>query len=300
MNKLCPFFLLGALLTGCSTPPKASLTLLVPSGAPFLSVAKVKDEVQSEVTIGPDLLPVAFTKGEKDLIIAPVTLGAKLYNAKKSNYTLDAVLGWGNLHIVSRSPISDISDLQNKNILAFAEHSTPGIMLRLATKDLNVSITYFKSVSDIGGPFLNGQYDYVLLSEPILSKILSNIKEETYTYSLQNVTVLPRIAQFGIFSNVDVDHQAKHDFYTKLENNIKYINELPETYAKDVVSLDPQFSELGVDVIKKAIPNLNFEYKRASDVKDDLNVFFNYLVNEDINIIGANNVDDNFYGKDEK
>lgn len=285
--------LLSSLLVSCGNNSRPSL--LVPSGAPLISVAGILDDINYTVTVGPDLLPVAFSKGEHDFIIAPITVGAKLYNLDKSTYQLAAMIGWGNLHILSRTKINDIAELEGENVLAFAEHATPGIMLRLATIGMNVDITYFKAVSDVGAPFLTKQYNYVLLSEPVLSKIISSSSEELYTYSLQNVTSLPSIAQFGLFVAPNVASFKVETFLDKLEDNIDDLNNDPSVYASNIIDKDEQFKELGLEVLTSSIPNLDFDYMSAIDAKVDVDDFLAFLVETDINIIGANNVDESFY-----
>lgn len=294
MKKLSTLLLLSSLtLSACGKD--ARLSLLVPSGAPFLSVAGVLDDLNYEVTIGPDLLPVALSKGEKSLIIAPLNVGAKLYNSKISDYQLAAMLGWGNLHLLSRYQVTNIDDLEGKEILSFAEHSTPGIMLDLATKDLDVSITYYKSVSDVGGSFLSKQVDYVLLSEPILSKIIASSDETCYTFSLQNVPHLPTIAQFGLFSHPQIDKETLNEFLDDLEANIVSLNRDPASYAQANLNKDIQLSELGLEVITNAIPNSDLEFVRSQEAKDRVNQFLDYLVEVDVNLIGAHSVDEKFY-----
>lgn len=296
-NKLVWLLLSSALLFSCKpNAPTQKLSVIVPSGSPLLALGGVINELDYEVTVGPDLLPVAFSKGEKDLVVAPITIGAKLYNLEKSKYQLGAVLGWSNLHILSRTPVNEISDLAGKSVLAFAEHSTPGIMLRLATKQLGVEITYLKAVSDVGGPFINKQYDYVLISEPILSKIMASMQEEVYTFPLQNVGGLPKIAQFGIFVNPDINLKSYTKFMDKLELNIKALNEDPKSYAEKILNLDPLFESLGISVIENAIPRLDLAFNKALDVKEEVNNYLEYLVSVDENIIGSTVVNDSFYG----
>ena len=294
MKRFFAIFLVSAsLLMSCGQD--RGLTLLVPSGSPLISVAGVLDDVNYEVTVGPDLLPVAFTKGEKDLIIAPIITGAKLYNAQVSQYQLAAMLGWGNLHILSRTPLTSIDDLAGKNVLAFAEHSTPGMMLRLATEAIDVNITYFKAVSDVGAPFLTKQYDYVLLSEPILSKIVANSTDSCFTYSLQNVAHLPKIAQFGLFIHPHANVNQTSSFLAKLETNLHDLNEDPLHYANQIVDLDLQLRELGVELIAQSIPQTDLAYVSSLDAKSDVTDFLAYLINADRNLIGAEMVHENFF-----
>ncbi|HOH95492.1 MAG TPA: hypothetical protein PK612_04970, partial [Bacilli bacterium] len=66
MKKKIATLLLTSLLLGCQKQT-VKLSLLVPAGSPLLTVAGVTSELEKEVTVGPDLIPAAFTKGEKDL-----------------------------------------------------------------------------------------------------------------------------------------------------------------------------------------------------------------------------------------
>lgn len=295
MKKKVVTLLLTTLLLSCNKTP-AHLSLLLPAGSPLLTVAGVSGEVEQEVTVGPDLIPAAFTTAEKDLIVAPIIISAKLFNANKSNYQLAAMLGWGNLHILSRTPINDINDLSGKKGLAFAEHSTPGIMFKLATSDVSdINVTYVKAVSDVGGPFMQKQYDYVLISEPVLSKIRSNVNDETYTFSLQNVAKLPKIAQFGLFSNPKTKAQDIDNFLIKLDANVTKLNSDPEGYVDEVFASEEYFAQLGRDTLISAIPRLDIEYKSALDAKEQLTAFFEYLISVDTNLIGAKSIDESFY-----
>lgn len=290
------FLILGAvLLSSCRTPLDNRLSLLVPSGAPFLSVAGIAEETKTEVTVGPDLLPVAFTKGEKDFIIAPITIGAKLYNLKQSNYQLQAVLGWSNLYLLSRTPITDVQDLEGEEVLAFAEHATPGIMLSFATKDIDLNLTYFKTVSDVVGPFLARQYDTVLMSEPLLSKVIAESNEPLHIFDLQSIDTLPQIAQFGLFVSPEADQPKVADYLSKLATNISELNTSAPTYVDRIIDLDVQFTNLGKEVLVASIPRLDLAYVSGSAAKTVVNDFFSYLVAADPLIIGDHVVDGAFY-----
>lgn len=286
---MCTLFL----LLGCTSNTKP--TLLVPSGSPFFSVASTLEEVDETVTIGPDLLPVSFMKGEYDFIIAPITLGAKLFNLGQSTYPLSAVLGWSNLHILSRTEVKTIDDLNNQNVIAFAEHNTPGIMLRLATKDISVNVSYFKAVGDVSGAFINREYDYALVSEPLLSKLIKDVEGPLYTFSLQDVPHLPRIAQFGLFSRKGLDNGILSSYMVSVSQSIRTINTTPSSYVDNVYDLSDEFKSLGKDILINSIERSDFEYMSAMDARNDVIQFFYYLQNADKNIIGEEPIDVSFF-----
>ena len=72
-------------LTGCKTSDGAKYKIIVPNGTPLLGMSSFlseTDKFEYEIVGGSDPLVAAFTKGEHDVIVAPVNLGAKMYTQK--------------------------------------------------------------------------------------------------------------------------------------------------------------------------------------------------------------------------
>ncbi len=293
MKKLIVTILLvfGFLLVGCKKSKKT--TLLVPAGSPLIAVAGMLESVEYEVTTGPSLLPSEFTKGEKDIIIAPVIMGAKLYNVGSSKYKLAAVIGFSNLYIASRIPLTSINDLDGKKMLAFGEHATPGIVLKQVTQNINVDIEWGSDIKEMIAPFKTKRHDYVLISEPALTTLKNTLEEEVYVFSLKNL-FQKEIIQVGVFVNPN-SNKNLDKILNKIKTNIEYLNENSVSYAKKILNVHEQLTEFGETTISSSILNLDLEYKNALDIKVEIEAFLTVLNEYNKELLGNKLPNNEFY-----
>lgn len=279
------------LLTGCKG--QEIPTLLVPAGSPLISVAGILDQVDYEVTIGPSLLPSELIKGEKDVIVAPVIIGAKLFNLGSSDYQLAAIIGFSNLYIASRSKLNALEDLNGKKMLAFGETATPGIVLKQLTQDIDIEIEWGNDIKEMIGPFKTKRHDYVLISEPALTTLKNSLEEEIYTLPLKDYFT-GLIVQVGVFLNPHSKHELDA-LLVSLQDNIAYLNLHPEDYAAQVVNIHSQLSEFGEETIAKSIQNLDLDYQTAIDNRTDIEGFLNILNTYNPELLANQLPSDNFY-----
>lgn len=293
MKKLYLLILifLGFSLMGCKESEKP--TLLVPAGSPLITIGGMLDKVDYEAVTGPSLLPSEFIKGEKDIIVAPVIIGAKLYIAGSSKYQLAAVVGLSNLYILSRTKLSSIADLEGKKILAFGEHATPGIVLKSLLKDQQTDVEWGTDIKEMIGPFTTKKTDYVLISEPALTTVKSKLTETIYTLSLKDLFE-GDIIQVGVFIHPNSDKKLDK-ILTSIKSNIAYLKENPEKYAKSIIHIHPQLTEFGEQTITNAIPNLDLDYLEASTHKAKIEAFFNVLNQSNKELLLNQLPDDTFY-----
>lgn len=299
MKRMLILFLVTTLmlLSGCNKKVDKP-SLILPSGSPLVSVANILDNTEYQIVSGPTLFPAEFMKHEKDIIIAPIVIGVKLYNSKVSRYQLDSVLGFGNLYIVSRGKINQIDELSGKNIIAYGEHATPGIILRTATTNVNVNITYYDNVSDVVGPFKMKKFDYALISEPILQTLLSSTDEKFEVLDLSMVDSIPIICQFGVFINPDsVDKKDVNLFLAKIEANIISLNNDSLKYINDAIENVSELSKFDQDILIKSIPRSNISYLKAHFEEPTLTNFINFLNSKDQGILGGKMPDEGFYNQ---
>lgn len=278
-------------LMGCEKSEKP--TLLVPAGSPLIAVAGMLEYVDYEVAVGPSLLPSEFIKGEKDIIVAPVIVGAKLHNVGSSKYKLAAVIGFSNLYIVSRIPLTSVSDLNDKKMLAFGEHATPGIVLKQVLQNINVDIEWGTDIKEMIAPFKTKRHDYVLISEPALTTLKNSVKEEVYVLSLKDL-FLGEIIQVGVFVNADSD-KSLNKILNKIKENIEYLNLNNVSYAKKVLNVNEQLKEFGEETIASSILNLDLEYKNALNIKVEIEAFLAILNEYNKELLGNKLPNNEFY-----
>lgn len=308
MKRIINFFLLlfsFVFLTGCSEDAKLKVTL--PNGIPLISVAgTLTEDIEYNNVTGPNLLVTAFTSKEADIIIAPINLGAKLYNSGNSSYKLDSVIGFLNTYIVSiDEPLTSLADLDGKTLAAFGETNIPGITLRcaLASENVNPNITYYNAINDGVAFFLNGDYQYLLTSEPVLSNLrkkVSNLKYLSIADVLHETTELDLVPQAAIFVNSESKNTRKiASFITAVENNITNLNKDPQGYANFIYQKDEYLESMKEGLIASSIPLSNIEFKKAIDIKEDIEKFFNLLLVEDAALVGGKLPDQAFYTPNE-
>jgi NitT/TauT family transport system substrate-binding protein len=294
------FILLIAILSlglfGCEKTTEKP-TVILPGGSPLISVAEILEDTDYQIVAGPDLFPAEFKKQERDIIIAPIIIGTKLYIAGASNYKLHSIIGWGNLYLVSRTKINSLSELEGKSVVAFGENATPGIVLKTALESVNTNLNFLAAVTDVVGPFKTKQYDYALISEPVLERLISSSKDETlHVFDLSKAEGLPKVAQFGVFVNPNpINKAGTKNFLSKIEKNVKKMNNDPQAYASLIV---PKFEALQAftpELLANAIPRMNLLYVSSKDAKDDFLAFINFLNSKNANLIGGKVPNEGFY-----
>lgn len=304
MKRIVSLFLLlfsFFLLTGCKDSPKLKVT--VPNGIPLISIAgTLNEDIEYNNVTGPQLLVTAITTKEADVVIAPINLGAKLYNAGNSSYKLDSVISFLNTFIVSiDEPLTSLKDLEGKTLAAFGEASIPGITLRYALANQNVTpeITYYNAVNDGVAFFLNGDYQYLLTSEPVLSNLkkkVTGLKYLSIADALTDKTDLDLIPQAAIFVNQESENKKKIEkFITAVENNITNLNKDPKGYANFIYLKNEFLENMKEDLIASSIPLSNIQFEKANDIKEDIEKFFNLLLTEDPALVGGKLPDQSFY-----
>lgn len=265
-KKMLSYVLFSTVLVlcGCSNGKnnKEELTMIAPTGTPLLGLStylKENDNASCEVVSGSDPLLAAFTQASKDIIVAPVNLGANMF-AKTGNYVLFETFVWGNLYVASNNPINSFQDLQDKTIAIFGTNQTPDIIMQTLAAENNV--TYEKelteSVTSSQTLFMSGQVDYFVAAEPSLSKI--RLQQTIYTLDLQDewekITGSSSYPQAGIFVKKDQVTRLKKELI-KMRDEVKDIL-LDVDYTADCALEQSSFQALGKDVIKESLPNCHF------------------------------------------
>ncbi|MFW6319183.1 MAG: hypothetical protein ACOC1L_03255 [Bacillota bacterium] len=141
LSRILTLFILSLLLFACEEDTDSTIDVLVPNGTTSFSHAQIEhkhNDIVIDRVSGPNILISAFTSASHDIIIAPVNLGANLYN-KGADYQLLGVLTWNNLQFISDEPIDTIYDLADKNIQAFGRGSTPEMILETLFQEADMT-----------------------------------------------------------------------------------------------------------------------------------------------------------------
>lgn len=287
MKKLFALFV-SLLLVGCAAQPLKwnALSILAPKGAPAVALVPLYEKGVDTIELvdGPDLLSAELVKGEKDVIIAPVNLGAMLASKGSSTYKLFGIVTWGNLYVVgSATPATDPAT----PIALFGDKAVPGIVFAQVEANLGYPVekTFFASVTDVQGQLLSSQYALGLLAEPAVTATLAKAKQANLSLSVvsdlqalwKEKTGFDNYPQAAIFVKADLSDdqlkQVEERVYTMKEFTVAADAD-PATVVDKINAVTPEV--LGVpsaDIVKAAWAGLNISVERAVDVKDSIEAF---------------------------
>ncbi len=275
MKRLISVILSLLILFGCQAKPLEweNLTILSPKGAPALSLIPLLDEAKDQIEFvdGTDVISAELIKGEQDMIIAPVNLGAALSKKGENQYRLYAVVTWGNLYLVGPSN----TDISTETVAIFGEQAVPGLVFKQV---LNQSTEAFASVTDVQGQ---------LLAEPLVTATIAKAKSLTPALELSilsdlqelwsNKTGQDNYPQAAIFVKADLseDKQAQIDArLLKMQAYNEAINQNPSQLESDIT--EERLTQLGVPngkILASAWERMNINVQAIAEVKDSVEVF---------------------------
>lgn len=273
-------FLAALVLVGCGgNKEKEEITLVVPQGHPFIAVGTLLNEenVKVDSVNGAPGVKAALGEGKYDVAIAPLNLGAQLYNGNQSKYILDSVITFGNTYIISKENVKldSLEDLQGKTILAYSKNGTPDIILQYVLNKHNIEVTieYQQSLAEVAPLFVQNKYDYILAAEPVITNLKVNKTLSLNILDLQDY-VDDTIMQAAIFVNPESKNvKLINEVIEKIHANIDEMNANPEAYANSIVNNDVYFSDLGVDIIAQSTPNANLGFLKAKENKAKIEAY---------------------------
>ena len=287
-------FILGAAVLGLSLAAcnnntneegLTSLSIICPSGTPALGLANYKvahEDVKFEILEGQAPLIAAFGSKSHEIIVAPVNLGANFYNTD-GNYVLAKTFVWGNLFLASKSDLTSFEDIDGKELVAFGEDSTPGIITKILIKEknLNVTVKYEPDAASANTALLTGRADYIITAEPSISKIkdAKGIKTVDLQAEYAKLTGTSSYPQAGIFVKKDVkDDKLVKDTINQLLDSVTNTISNPDTSADNAILASESFEKVGKEALVKAIPNCHFQLLDKNDEKTAVNKYLQYLL----------------------
>lgn len=281
---------------------KQEISLIAPTGTPTLILSQSIEEyekVDAEIVSGPNALAAEFAKGEKDIIVAPINLGAKLAASSDDfKYVMFHTLVWCNYYVVSTTPISSFEELDGKDVTLFGQNSTPDIVFRslMVHYQINPNLTYMSSVADANKMLVSKQADIIVSAEPALSAILA--KGDFHVYSLAEEWT--KVAEFdgadipqaAIFVNKESIEKTKQ-FLNIVERNVKKV----ESNKEDVVAAAKRVDKLLApteEVLVSAITRCNF--KINENEKESIDLYFSKVIELGLGAtVGGKLPDEEFY-----
>ncbi len=290
-------------ITGCIDDSSKKVSVIVPTGTPSLGIANVLNDktlVDANIVSGSDPLIAAFTNASYDVVVAPVNLGAKLYNANENfSYILYKTIVWGNYYLVSNEEIATLESLEGKTVLVFGKNSTPDVVLRtlISAKNINVNLEYVDDVATANSYLLLGKADIIVSAEPSLTKMSAN--KNFYTLDLQKqwqqLTGSYSLPQAGIFIKKDSkDEKYLKTVLDKMIESVQMAQTKPNVLIASAVSVDENLAKIGEETLQKAIGNCNLRVEETD--KEAIEFYFSQVIQLGIGAtVGGKLPDEAFY-----
>ncbi len=290
-------------ITGCIDDSSKKVSVIVPTGTPSLGIANVLNDktlVDANIVSGSDPLIAAFTNASYDVVVAPVNLGAKLYNANENfSYILYKTIVWGNYYLVSNEEIATLESLEGKTVLVFGKNSTPDVVLRtlISAKNINVNLEYVDDVATANSYLLSGKADIIVSAEPSLTKMSAN--KNFYTLDLQKqwqqLTGSYSLPQAGIFIKKDSkDEKYLKTVLDKMIESVQMAQTKPNVLIASAVSVDENLAKIGEETLQKAIENCNLRVEETD--KEAIEFYFSQVIQLGIGAtVGGKLPDEAFY-----
>ena len=257
------------------------LSVVAPQGAPAVSVSSLAvNDIDSYSFINANNIAEQFTANEKDIIIAPVNAGAKLYKANKSTYKLGAVVTWGNLYFATtRTDITSVEDLDGKDVKLFGETTINSSLAKyvLAEKDIEPNYTYMSSASETATLLTTEANVIVMTAEPALTATtISKLKpagKNVVSFSISEMyTEISDIefTQAALFIKADTIENHKglvNEYLDKVKESCDLVTNDVEAVANNIITLGNTGLPSALPVLKNALPKCNIKFKSAADSK---------------------------------
>lgn len=300
--SLC-ILLLAIVMVGCvEEVTDEKVSVMAPTGTPTLGIAKALEEefIDEKIVSGADLLIAEFTKGEYDIIVAPVNLGTKFYNENDNfKYQLYETIVWGSYYLASTSEIESFESLEGKTITVFGKNSTPDVVFRtlVASKNMNVTIEYVDDVNTANQFLMSGKAEIIVSAEPSITKISGT--KTIYTLDLQNewmkLTGSIHLPQAGIFvSKERITNASVQKALEKMKESVLLATTNPAELVKSACAVDSSLAKIGEEILNQAISKCNLMIDENQ--KAAIEFYFSKVMELNLGAtIGGKLPDENFY-----
>lgn len=289
MKKIFSILLIS-LLVACTAKPLEweNLTILSPKGAPAIALVPLIQENKDSIEFvdGTDVLSSELIKGEKDVIIAPVNLGAALSKKDSNPYRLYGIVTWGNLYLVSNA---DVAIVESEPIAIFGEQAVPGLVFNSLKDQLGQTFvsTAFNAVTDVQGQLLSKSFNIGLMAEPLVTATIAKAKTLETPLNLnvykdlqllwEEKTGFDNYPQAAIYIKADISDEKLKQVEARLELMMAYnieLNNNPTFLETDIT--EELATTLGVPsskILTQAWDRMNVNVVKAEENKEAIEAF---------------------------
>lgn len=291
-------------LMGCSfRGTRERVLILVPDGLPALAQTHLEytrpvignTPYDIERVSGPAPLIAAMASRSHDIIIAPLTVGARLIEGG-SPYQCAAIITWGNLFLISGTSLTHLEEIEGRDLIGFGAGAPSGIVLDVLLRNHSVtpsSLTYATSFQAALVELVLRPDKVILTAEPVLSAAMEHF-ESLYVLDLNALwhdeAEYP-IPQACVFVSTSVETAFVESYLETLADSALLALNDPARVALQAETLGYPFSR---SRMMDALPRGGINLVRALEAREAIEAFLQTILRESDAVIETL-PDDHFY-----
>ena len=269
-------------------------------------------ELTYEKFADPQALLPKMIKKEIDIGFMPANVAAKVYNSGNKSIICCAVVGLGNLALITTDEnIHRFTDLKLKTVNVAGQGATPEYMFRYLIKengmtssgDLpDVILDFSIPTAQIAAQLISGKIQYAVVPEPFATiaksksdKVRTALDfQQEYLELTGEKNIYPLSVMVVRADFAKENPQLLQDFLAKYDLAVNWTISNPAASGNLT-----QKHNLGLaaDIVEKAIPLSNYTFIPAASTKKDLEKLLNLFLDNDKSSIGGKLPEEGFYYK---
>ena len=269
-------------------------------------------ELTYEKFADPQALLPKMIKKEIDIGFMPANVAAKVYNSGNKSIICCAVVGLGNLALITTDEnIHRFTDLKLKTVNVAGQGATPEYMFRYLIKengmtssgDLpDVILDFSIPTAQIAAQLISGKIQYAVVPEPFATiaksksdKVRTALDfQQEYLELTGEKNIYPLSVMVVRADFAKENPQLLQDFLAKYDLAVNWTISNPAASGNLT-----QKHNLGLaaDIVEKAIPLSNYTFIPAASAKKDLEKLLNLFLDNDKSSIGGKLPEEGFYYK---
>ena len=292
-------------LWGIPASPSAIFARVVASGA----LETVAPGAGFDVWKSTDQMRAGIATGDFRLFASSTYAAANFFNRGAGTRMVNVVT-WGVLYVMARDEgVTRIEDLAGKHVLLSNKNEAPDLIFRLVLKwsgidpDKDLTLDYVGSPNEAVPLYLAGRGDVAVLHEPAATAALIKARQSGLPiFRAFDVTEVygrhtgrgPKIPQVGL---------AVSEAFLDAHPEVVEAVHMACVAAGEWVLANPDAAgmlatgRLGLPapVIAKSLPFVHIDVKTAKESQQDIELYFDYLMDIDPGIVGGRKPDPDFY-----
>lgn len=283
-----------------------------PSSIPAAYLIENTTDTDFQIFSGADLEIPKLLKGEIDLAVLPPNAAAKLWNKSNGNIVALAVIGEGNISLLTTDPnYKNLESLKGKTVYCAGRGATPHYLFRyiLEKKGIAVSedgpskdavyLDFSVPNAEIAGALVSGKADYILVPEPFGTvallkgkaagvKKVCNLSQE---YDSQNYPLTLLVANKKALAEKGAYIE---NYLLEYEKAVKWTLENPSEAGRLV---EKHTLGLTASITAASIPEGCYVFTRAEETRPQIEKLLGIFYERDPDSIGGKLPGEDFYQK---